>query len=68
MKRMIVFTARGGARMAIAAFDVHRVYQCDDPNICEVIYQAYDNTEWVERTIHVHGTLDAVLAQIEQAA
>jgi hypothetical protein len=64
MKRMIVFKARGGKRIAMSVANIHRIYECDDPGVCEVIYEAYAKGEWVEQTIHVHGDFTTIVLQI----
>ena len=67
MKRMTVFTKPNGYRFAIAAFDVHRVYQQPEPGGCVIYYPAYDDGEYKEASEIVVGTFDAIMAQIEES-
>jgi hypothetical protein len=65
---MIVFTLTDGKHVAIAAFDVHRVYSTDDPNSCSVVYQRQvEGSEWAEVTLTVVGTFDSILSNIEES-
>lgn len=65
MKRMAIFTRTDGKRVAIAAYDVHRVYSTTDPNSCNIIYQMYEGSEWIETSMTVVGTFDTVMSTIE---
>ena len=66
MKRMVIFTQSNGDRVSIASFDIHRVYSTVDPNSCNVVYHAWENSEWGENMMTVVGTFDAIMAAIEE--
>jgi hypothetical protein len=65
---MTIFTLTDGKRVAIAAFDVHRVYSTGEPNSCSVVYQRQiEGSEWAEETITVVGTFDSIMSDIEES-
>ena len=66
MKRMIVFTKPDGYRFAIAAFDVHRVYQQPEPGGCLIFYQVFMGGEYQEASEIVVGTFNDVMSRIEE--
>lgn len=67
MKRMVIFTLTDGKRIAIAAYDVHRVYSTEAPCICNVVYQTQVEDKWSETTVAVVGTFDNIMAAIEDS-
>jgi hypothetical protein len=62
---MLIFTRSDGKRVAIAAYDIHRVYSTTEPNSCNVIYQMFEDGEWAEVGMSVVGTFDNIMATIE---
>jgi hypothetical protein len=50
----------------VAAFDVKRVLQRPDPAECSVVYQAFEEGEYLEISTIVVGTFDDTMARIEE--
>jgi hypothetical protein len=65
MRQMCVFREFEGGRIAVDRMDIRRVRSTTRPDITRLVYSAC-NQSLGEVEIHVVGTFDQILAEIEK--
>ncbi len=65
MPRMTIFRQPGDVKVGINTYNVRRVRSTPDLNVCRVVFGAQHDGDFVEDTLVVLGTFDAIISALE---